>query len=53
MRKNSLIFKGKPYTITFVDNVQYKNETVRIDALEVESWDSASKPEDSGMVGSV
>lgn len=48
-----LLFKGKPYTITFVDNVQYKNETVRIDALEVESWDSASKPEDSGMVGSV
>ncbi len=32
-----IIFAGKTYTITFVDNVQYKNETVKIDALEVET----------------
>lgn len=32
-----IIFAGRIFTITFVDNVQYKNETVRIDALEVEA----------------
>ena len=32
-----LIFAGKPYTITYVDNVQYRNETVMIDAVEVEA----------------
>ncbi len=32
-----IIFAGRQYTITFVDNVQYKNETVKIDALEVEA----------------
>lgn len=42
-----LIFKGKPYTITFVDNVQYKNETVKIDAVEVGSWDSVTNTQDS------
>ena len=31
-----IIFAGKPYTITFVDNVRYENKTVKIDALEVE-----------------
>ena len=31
-----ILFAQKVYTITFVDNVQYKNETVKIDALEVE-----------------
>lgn len=32
-----IIFAKKPYTITYVDNVQYKNETVKIDAVEVEA----------------
>lgn len=32
-----IMFSGKLYTITFVDNVQYKNETVKIDAIEVET----------------
>ena len=32
-----IIFAGRPYTITFVDNVQFKNETVKIDAVEVEA----------------
>lgn len=30
-------FAGKLYTITYVDNVQYRNETVKIDAVEVEA----------------
>ena len=32
-----IIYAGKAWTITYVDNVQYSNETVKIDALEVES----------------
>jgi len=32
-----IIFDEKPYTITYVDNVQYKNENVKIDAVEVEA----------------
>lgn len=32
-----ILFAGRAYRITFVDNVQYRNETVKIDALEVEA----------------
>lgn len=32
-----ILYAGRIYTITFVDNVQYKNETVKIDALEVDT----------------
>ena len=32
-----IVYDGAPYIITFVDNVMHKNETVKIDALEVES----------------
>ncbi len=32
-----IIFKNKTYTITNVDNVMYSNETVKIDAVEVET----------------
>ncbi|MBP3784597.1 MAG: phage head closure protein [Butyrivibrio sp.] len=32
-----ILCKGKTYVITFVDNVQFKNEVVKIDALEVSS----------------
>lgn len=32
-----IVFAEKIFTITFVDNVQYRNETVKIDALEVET----------------
>lgn len=42
-----LIYAGRIYTITFVDNVQYKNESVVIDALEVGPWDSQSNMQDS------
>ena len=48
-----IVFAEKPYTITFVDNVQYRNDTVKIDALEVGSWDSMSCAKDSDTVGSV
>ncbi len=52
-KKYRIVHAGRIFTITFVDNVQYKNETIKIDALEVGPWDSASRPEDSDMVGSV
>lgn len=32
-----IIFAGKPYTITYVDPVEYKKESVVIDAVEVET----------------
>lgn len=52
-KKYRIVFAGTAYTITFVDNVQYRNETVKIDALEVGPWDSISRPADSDTVGSV
>ena len=36
-KRYRLIFRGDIYTITHVDNVKYGNETVRIDAVEVEA----------------
>ena len=32
-----ILYAGDIYTITFVDNVQHKNETVKIEALIVEA----------------
>lgn len=52
-KKYRIVYAGRIFTITFVDNVQYKNETIKIDALEVGLWDSVSRPEDSDLVGSV
>ena len=36
-KRHRIIWQGRVFTITFVDNVMYKNETVRIDALEVDT----------------
>lgn len=52
-KKYRIVYAKRIFTITFVDNVQYRNETVKIDALEVGLWDSALRPKDSDTVGSV
>ena len=36
-KRYRLVWRNRIFVITFVDNVMYKNETVRIDALEVET----------------
>ena len=30
-----IVYGGKPHVVTYVDNVEYKNETVKIDTFEV------------------
>ena len=32
-----LVWNGKVFAITYVDNIRHENETVRVDALEVEA----------------
>lgn len=36
-KRYRIVWRGRIYAITYVDNVMYRNETVKIDTVEVES----------------